>query len=202
VVDDLESRVGEVLRADPRVRSVRLTGSRARGTATPYSDWDFLVDVTDFPAVAADLPELVRPLAPLVQLWDPLSRHWVYALMLPGPVKLDLVFDVPHEPAPPWRPGPDTLPAIDAHFWDWLLWLVGKRHRGEQRLVHDELRKLYRHLLQPLGVGIEPVTLDDAATAYLRARDRAERRFVVRVTRRPQEEVQRLLHAVGRPPTA
>jgi hypothetical protein len=127
-----------------------------------------------FSVVAADLPELVEPLGPLAQLWDPLSRHWVYALILRGPVKVDLVFDVPHQPQPPWRPGADTMLDIDAHFWDWLVWLVGKRHRGDRGLVHDELTKMYRHLLGPLGVGAGPATLEEAVADYLDARAQAE----------------------------
>jgi hypothetical protein len=146
--------------------------------------------------VAGDLPALVEPLGPLAQLWDPLSRHHVYALILSGPVKVDLVFDVPHQPEPPWRPGADTVLAIDTHFWDWLLWLVGKRHRGLRRLVHDELARMYRHLLQPLGVAAVPGGLEEAAAEYLLARERMERRFAIRVPRRLQEEVQRLLSTI------
>jgi hypothetical protein len=197
VTGDLGPRVSEVLCVHPAVRSVRLVGSRARGTATPHSDWDFQVETEDFPAVAAGLPELVRPLEPLARLWDPLSRHQLHALVLPGPVKVDLLFDVPHEVAQPWRPGAGALPFIDAHFWDWLLWLIGKRHRGQPRLVGDELAKMHRHLLGPLGVDAVPATLEEAAGGYLAARDRAERRFGVRVPRRLQEEVQRLLRTVG-----
>jgi hypothetical protein len=193
---DLDRRVSEIVEAHPQVRSVRLAGSRARGTATVHSDWDFQVDAADFPAVAADLPELVGPLDPLAQLWDPLSRHHVYALVLPGPVKVDLLFDAPHEVAPPWRPGGDTLLTIDAHFWDWLLWLVGKQYRGQRQLVRDELAKMHGHLLEPLGVGTVPSTLREAAGGYLVARDRAERRFGVRTPRRLQQEVQGLLRSV------
>jgi hypothetical protein len=196
MIADLGRRVTDVVGAHPQVRSVRLAGSRARGTATAHSDWDFQVDAADFPAVAGDLPALVEPLGPLAQLWDPLSRHHVYALILAGPVKVDLLFDVPHRPAPPWRPDADTVPAIDAHFWDWLLWLAGKHHRGQRQLTHDELAKMHRHLLQPLGVGAVPDSLAEAAAAYLVARGRAEQRFAVRVPRRLQEEVQRLLSTI------
>lgn len=191
--EPLSARVPALLRAHPRVRSVRLTGSRARGTATAHSDWDFLVDTDDFAAVAADLPRLLRPLDPLGRLWDPLSRHHVYALVLPGPVKVDLVFDVPHELAPPWVPTAESLPGIDAHFWDWLLWLVGKRRRGEDRLVRDELAKMHDHLLRPLGVEAAPADLRAAAAGYLAARDRAARRFGVVLDGRLSAEVLRVL---------
>lgn len=192
---DLDRQVPALLCRHPQVRTVRLSGSRARGTATEWSDWDFQVDAADFPAVAAALPELVRPLRPVAQLWDPLSRHHVYALLLPGPVEVDLLFDVPHRPEPPWQPAAATLPPIDAHLWDWLLWLVSKRHRGEARLVRDEMAKMHRHLLAPLGVATVPATLEEAAADYLAARDRAERDFGIRVPRDPQDEVGPLLRA-------
>jgi predicted nucleotidyltransferase len=192
---DLDRSVRAVLDGEPGVRAVRLVGSRARGTATALSDWDFHVDVADFPAVAAGLPRLVEPLRPLARLWDPLSRHHVFALMLPGPVKVDLLFDVPHEVAAPWHPGPDTLPDIDAHFWDWTLWLISKRYRGESRLVSAELEKMHRHLLEPLGAGVAPTTLEEAVAGYVTARDRTERRFGVRAARAPQRAVESVLRA-------
>jgi predicted nucleotidyltransferase len=199
MASDLDRRVRAVLDGEPGVRAVRLVGSRARGTATVFSDWDFHVDVADFPAVASDLPRLVEPLRPLARLWDPLSRHHVFALMLPGPVKVDLLFDAPHEAAAPWHPDADTLPDIDAHFWDWTLWLMSKRYRGESRLVIEELEKMHRHLLEPLGAGAVPTTLEEAVDGYVAARDRAERRFGVRAARAPQRAVESALRVGHRP---
>jgi predicted nucleotidyltransferase len=193
VNSDWDGRIRAALLVHPGVRDVRLSGSRARGEATAYSDWDFEVTAVEFAEVADALPELVRPLDPLAQLWDPLSRHYVYALVLRGPVKIDLVFDEPHELEPPWTPGPETLAALDAHFWDWLLWLTGKRHRGERGLVRDELSKMHDHLLGPLGVGTMPGSLEEAATAYVAARDRAERRFGVHLPKDLEAEVRRRL---------
>jgi hypothetical protein len=46
---DLNQRVTDIMCVHPQVRSVRLAGSRARGTATAHSDWDFQVDAADFP---------------------------------------------------------------------------------------------------------------------------------------------------------
>src|SRR5437868_9558629 len=121
---------GSVL-AHPTVRQVELAGSRARGTATELSDWDFHVFVDDFGYIASDLPDLARPRHPLAAQWDPLGDVASFLLIFPGPTKIDLLFpDVPRSSNPPWRAGPDTLAAMDAHFWDWTLWLVSKRRRG------------------------------------------------------------------------
>jgi predicted nucleotidyltransferase len=74
--------VSAALRADPRVRSVSLVGSRADGTATTLSDWDYHVSSSDPAAVSLRLPDLTRPLRPLSQLWDPLARHPGYMLIV------------------------------------------------------------------------------------------------------------------------
>ncbi len=56
---------------------------------------------------------------------------------LPGAVKADLFPGLP--PRPPAGPLPEVtataLPAIDAHFWDWALWLGAKRQHGRDALV-------------------------------------------------------------------
>lgn len=174
---------------------VELIGSRARGEATPRSDWDFQVEVTDFPAVAADLPALAAPLAPLGQLWDPLSSRQVYAMILAGPIKIDLVFEEPHEREPPWRPSPETLPAIDTHFWDWTLWLTGKAYAGRAELVRAELAKMSVHLLGPLGVGQVPATIGDAVRRYRIARDRLEAAYGVAVPRQLEDAIRPLVGA-------
>jgi hypothetical protein len=49
----------------------------------------------------------------------------------------------PHEHEPPWRPSPDNLLSIDAHFWDWTLWLRSKKARGKAGLV--ALVKVFEH---------------------------------------------------------
>jgi hypothetical protein len=72
---------------------------------------------------------------------------------LPGAVKADLFPGLP--PRPPAGPLPEVtataLPAIDAHFWDWTLWLGAKRQRGRDALVAAELAKMGHYLLEPLG---------------------------------------------------
>lgn len=188
-------RVTAALLAHPQVTGVELIGSRARGEATPRSDWDFHVGVTDFAAVAADLPGLAAPLAPLGQLWDPLSSRQVYALILAGPVKVDLLFDEPHEHEPPWRPSAETLPAIDTHFWDWTLWLAGKAYAGRDELVDAELTKLSGHLLRPLGVDQVPGTVGEAVRRYRTARDRLEAAYGVDVSRRLDDAVTPVIEA-------
>ena len=184
-----EDIAGSVLE-HPSVRQVELTGSRARGTATELSDWDFHITAEDFGHIAADLPELVRPHRPLAAQWDPLGLVQSYLLVFPGPTKVDLIFpDVPRSINPPWRVGPDTLAAMDAHFWDWSLWLVSKRRHGMADRVRGELLRMSHHVLEPLGIKGIPCSLEDAATRYIRARDRLETRYRLRIPRRLEQEV-------------
>ncbi len=132
-----------VLASDARIQRVELTGSRARGTATPLSDWDFTVAVAEFGAVRKELPSLTSPLRPVIAQWDRLSRRWCYRMILAGPVKVDLIFDRPHPIASPWMVSAATLAAIDDHFWDWALWLGSKQLAGRIDLVTAELGKLH-----------------------------------------------------------
>ncbi|WP_067459205.1 nucleotidyltransferase domain-containing protein [Actinomadura macra] len=185
---------GSVL-AHPTVRQVELAGSRARGTATELSDWDFHVFVEDFGHIASDLPELARPRNPLAAQWDPLGDVASYLLIFPGPTKIDLLFpDVPRRSNPPWRAGPDTLAAMDAHFWDWTLWLVSKRRRGMTDRVRGELLRMSRHILEPLGIPSVPPSLEEAVARYIRARDRLETRYGLRLPRQLEQEVLPLVH--------
>jgi len=64
---DVAAAVRTALLEHPHVLAVELIGSRARGTPTPLSDWDFAVRVDDPAAVAADMPCLVAELEPLAQ---------------------------------------------------------------------------------------------------------------------------------------
>ena len=84
---DLAASVAAVLLPHPNVRSVELVGSRATGSATQLSDWDFEVETDDFDSVARALPELVTPLDPLAQQWDRISDYPCYMLMLAGPAR-------------------------------------------------------------------------------------------------------------------
>ena len=172
---DPSTAIRAAVLADPRVRSVELIGSRATGTATELSDWDYRIASSDSAAVAARLPGLVAVLHPLGQLWDPLARTPVYMIILPGAVKADLFPGAP--------PGPGLACAswgglrdADAHFWDWNLWLGAKRLRGQDRVVAAELVKMWQHLLRPLGAPAPPASQHDAVTTYLRLRLDRERR--------------------------
>ena len=167
---DLVAAVRAALLADPAITAVNLVGSRAAGRAQPLSDWDFAVSVEDFGVVAERLPALVERLEPVAVQWDPLGTVRTFMLMLEGPVKVDLIFDVPQEEAPPWAPTEENRDLIDRHFWDWALWLAAKEAAGNTELVRSELERLHRHLLEPLGVGEAPRSLDEALTAYLAVR--------------------------------
>ena len=183
---DAGERVAELVAAHPAVRAVRLVGSRAEGRAHALSDWDLLVETDAFEAVAAALPGLLAPLDPLAAQWDRLSEEAThYMLVLPGALKVDLVFDRPPRLEPSWEVRADTLAALDAHFWDWLLWLGGKQLAGDDELVRSFLGELmHEHLLDPLGVAEPPATLSEAAERYVEARAARERELGVEVDRR------------------
>jgi hypothetical protein len=186
----------EAVTRHPAISQVRLVGSRAAGTANPFSDWDFKVETDDFLGVRRDIGGLLRPLAPLVEQWDRLSDTWCWMAIVPGPSKLDLIFDEPHEHEPPWQVSPATLDAIDRHFWDWALWLRSKQASGSARLVERELALMHEHILGPMGVESRPGSLDEAVRKYVSARNRLEDALDVSVPRALQHEV--LLVLAGR----
>ena len=95
-MEDIAAAVRAVLLPHPDVRAVELVGSRAGGSPTPLSDWDFVVVTERFDEVARALPALVAELEPLGQQWDRISAYPCYMLLLAGPVKVDLIF--PDEP--------------------------------------------------------------------------------------------------------
>ena len=188
--EDLAERVARVLLRHPKITGVSLVGSRADGTPSPLSDWDFVLETEDFDAVARDLPDAVSELEPIAEQWDRISDYPCYMLTLAGPIKVDLIFpSEPYTSLPPWTVSAETLDGIDRHVWDWLLWLASKREKGRDDLVRGELAKMFDHLLAPMGVDDPPATLAEAAEAYRSARDRREREFGVRVTRVREREV-------------
>lgn len=170
---DVVTAVRGALDASDVVSSHVLGGSRAEGTATELSDWDIYVD-GDPEGMTAEIPGLVDSLRPLAAFWEPLSEQAGYMVVMDGPIKIDVFPVGAFRPIqPPWRLEADSLPAIEAHFWDWTLWLGGKSLRGEWRLVAGELAKMHRFLLKPVGVATAPTSLDEAVASYLRARQRA-----------------------------
>jgi hypothetical protein len=185
----LPDDVLSVLLSDARIQQAELTGSRARGTASPLSDWDFTVTVTAFEAVRDAMPSLTAPLQPVIAQWDRLSRNWCYMMILRGPAKIDLIFAQPHRADPPWLVSSSTLQQIDDHFWDWALWLGSKRLAGRSDVVTLELRKLHAHLLGPLGVATVPSDLGQAVVEYQAARDNYEEAFHFRVSRAAETTV-------------
>jgi hypothetical protein len=187
---DLAASVKAALLPHPHVLSVELVGSRATGSPTRLSDWDFEVMTDGFDAVARELPAMVAELEPLAQQWDRISEYPCYMLMLIGPVKVDLIFPgEPYESLPPWRVSAETLDGLDRHFWDWILWLASKREKGKDELVRRELVKMSEHLLRPLGVDRVPGSIEAALETYRFARDRRERELGVEVSRRLEREV-------------
>lgn len=192
MVDEWVARTLDVLCRQPGVKSAELVGSRARGDATPLSDYDFSVDL------AGGISTLPNPSATamfdepaLAELWDPLSRRSVKMFVLRGPIKVDLLFSVPNTQLPPWERRPAVLPSLDAHFWDWIFWLGSKVLHGSVDVVSSELERMQWFLLGPLGSGVPPSSIDDAVSAYLRLREEAEREFSVEVPKELGAEVMR-----------
>jgi Nucleotidyltransferase domain len=176
------------------VQAVRLVGSRADGRAHDLSDWDFVVVTEEFESVASDLHGLVATLRPLGEQWDRYSSHACYMLMLAGPTKIDLLFPSEHRSwSPPWTPSPETLEAIDLHFWDWILWLEQKRRGGKGELLRKNLGDMHELMLGPMAVASEPKTVSAAIGAYVKARDELEERFGVSVPRDLEHEVRLLV---------
>jgi hypothetical protein len=187
---DLGGKVGALLEEHPHVSDARLIGSRARGQAHDFSDWDFDVGTDDFAAVRPDLPVLVAPLLPVAQQWDPFADHACYMLLLPGVVKVDLLFlDQARDVAPAYEPSPDTLAAMDTHFWDWIIWIEQKRTRGGAQPARELLHHMYALMLEPMGVPTAPTTVAQAITEYTTARDQLERQFGTTVPRVLEHEV-------------
>ncbi len=197
VRDLVELAISAVAR-HPAVTRVELAGSRSRGTHEELSDWDFAVDTSDFASVARHLPTLVEPLEPLAAQWEPLGHFPVYMLLLRGPTKVEYLFlDHSQETKPAVKPSPETLPAIDAHFWDWIWWLATKASVGRNDLVKQHLPKLYRHLLEPTGADTVPDSIEAAIRDFLVRRSQLERQYGLEVSRALEDEVRRGIRRLG-----
>ena len=174
----------------PAVTSVKFAGSRSRGTHEQLSDWDFAVETSDFEALAQDLPALVAPLDPLGQQWEPMGHFPVYQVLLRGPTKIEYLFlDRSQDPMPPLTPSPDTLPAINTHFWDWIWWLTTKASIGRTDLVAEHMPRLYTQLLEPMGISAVPETIESAIEVFVARRDALEQELGVSVDSALENEV-------------
>ncbi len=187
---DLEQTVRALLEPHPSVRRIELSGSRARGDATRWSDWDFEVSIDDLDALAPRLPSLIAPLEPLAWLWDPLANDATFMFLLDGPTKVDLIFDQPARRQPPYDVRAENLRAIDVHFWDWTLWLTSKFAAGKHDLVSDELEKMSWYILRPMGIEATPSDLVEAVDLYVAERTRKEQHFGVTVPRELGRQVE------------
>jgi hypothetical protein len=189
-VEDLVAFVSRLVAVHPAVAGVEFAGSRSRGTHDELSDWDFAVETADFSAVASDMPELVAPLRPLGQQWEPLGRFPAYQVLMRGPTKVEYLFlNEVQDALPPVRPAPETLGAINTHFWDWIWWLLTKESAGRDDLVAEHLPQLHAHLLYPLGISVAPDSIDAAIVAFVDRRDALEREYRISVRRELEIEV-------------
>jgi hypothetical protein len=194
---NLKTDVPLILRRLPAVKDVRLTGSRAQGTASKWSDWDFLVETDDFGAVAGALPGLMADLSPLSYLWDPLSKHDIFMAILKGPVKVDVIIDQPHRPEPPWEVNRENLGLINNHFWDWIFWIACKAFNDKDDVVKCELGKMYVHLLAPLGCQASQTAVEEAVKSYLVAFQVREKRLNAQISQNLEKEVAGGLREMG-----
>jgi hypothetical protein len=187
---DVGDLVPALVGGHPLVESIRLSGSRASGAAHDLSDWDFVVRTSDFGRLRGELPSLVQPLRPLAEQWDRYSNHACYMLMLRGPTKVDLIFpDERQEWAPAWTLSRETLPAIDRHFWDWVLWLEQKRRSGKGDVLAKSLVDMYKLLLKPMGAQERPGSVAEAVAIFVDLRDELAERLDVPVARELEREV-------------
>jgi hypothetical protein len=189
-VDDLVETASRLVAVHPAVTGVEFAGSRSRGTHEELSDWDFAVETSDFAALARDMPTLVAPLEPLGQQWEPLGHFPVYQVLMRGPTKVEYLFlNEVQDAMQPVQPSPETLGAINTHFWDWIWWLITKATAGHEDLVAEHMPQLYAHLLQPMGIAAAPDSIDAAIAAFVARRDALEREYGVSVPRALEEEV-------------
>lgn len=191
------SAIREALDAREVISSVVLGGSRAQGTATELSDWDLYVE-GDPDGMMVEIPALVASFQPLAAFWEPLSEQAGYMVVMDGPTKVDIfAVGANRQIQPPWVLAADTLPSIDGHFWDWILWLGGKMLRDERRLVADELVKMHGFLLRPMRVPFAPASLAEAVASYRQARAGAEEALGVVVPQELDNQVAEALQRQG-----
>jgi len=189
-VDDLVAVARRLVTAHPAVTAAEFAGSRSRGEHHELSDWDVAVQTSDFAAVARDMHALVAPLEPIGEQWEPMGHFPVYQVMLRGPTKLEYLFlEESQEAMPPLVPRPDTLAAINNHFWDWIWWLISKDAAGRGDLVAEHMPQLHAHLLRPLGVAAVPDGIDAAIAAFVARRDALEREYGITVPRALEDEI-------------
>jgi predicted nucleotidyltransferase len=189
-VEDLVTLASRLVAAHPAVTGVEFDGSRSRGTHDELSDWDFAVETSDFGPVARDMPRLVAPLEPLGQQWEPLGHFPAYQVLTRGPTKVEYLFlNEVQDAMPPVRPSPETLGAINTHFWDWIWWLITKASAGHHDLVAEHMPQLHTHLLHPMGIAVPPDRIDEAIAAFVGRRDALEREYGISLPRAVENEV-------------
>jgi hypothetical protein len=189
-VEDLVTTASRLVAAHPAVTGVEFAGSRSRGTHQELSDWDLAVETSDFGALSRDMPRLVAPLEPLGQQWEPLGHFPAYQVLIRGPTKVEYLFvNETQEPMAPVPPSPQTLGAINTHFWDWIWWLITKDADGRQDLVTEHMPQLHGHLLRPMGIVAAPESIDAAIAAFIARRDALERDYSIALPRALEEEV-------------
>jgi len=200
-VRDPTVELKSALTRHPGVRGVQLVGSRATGSADWLSDWDFKVESDDLASLRGALPDLVAPLAPVIQQWDPVSSEWIYMVILPGMTKVELFLGDGHRPDAPWSVTAATLPKIDAHFWDWILYIATAGRRGKLNTMSQHFGLIHENLLGPIGIERAPRSVQEAVADYKRSRTRWEEEFETHCDRGAEFAIEPFLRMLGALPT-
>ncbi len=175
------SRVVDAIRSHPAINELKLVGSRSDGTATLLSDWDFKVETRKPERVFDELSAVVAQFEPLAAFWDPLGERRNFMAIFAGPLKLDIHLDMPPLEVRPWEVASTSIQALDAHFWDWTLWLAGKALKDQDELIARELLKMHAFILAPLGRDKPARTIKDAVGDYRAMRATVESDLGTRV---------------------
>jgi hypothetical protein len=120
--------------------------------------------------------------------------------MLRGPTKVEYLFlEQLQDAKPPVNPSKTPRPAINAHFWDWIWWIASKTAAGRHDLVLEHLPRLFRHLLQPMGVATVARHFAAAIRAFVTRRDAPEREYGISIPRALENEIQRGVARIAHP---
>ena len=123
----------EAAEADERIVAAWLQGSRADGTADPFSDIDFYIALSDEAYLSFDGLDFIERAAHVLVHAD-LPANFGVVCLLEGPVKLDLVVEQTSGVGKMIRPAVKML--VDKDGVESKLVTAGRQH---ERMLQEEL---------------------------------------------------------------